>query len=273
MTAGIAHTLTTPGTLHLEDTPKVPFARLVNVELRKMFNTRAGFWLGAITALLLALFMGVTLLVAGLNDDITLSASTFSQIMTVPVSLLLPVFAILTITSEWGQRTNLVTFTLEPNRLRVLAAKLVNVTILAVATLVVAIAFGALGNLLYGAVTGNEVVWDIKFEPFAWVLVSQLLYFFMAFAFAALMLSTPGSIAVYYIIALLLPLMVYGPLFSIFTWAQDIVPWLDINFAMAPLFEGTATGADYVRTAFTSSLWVLLPLGLGVRRLLRAEVK
>ena len=36
---------TTPGMIDISQASKVPFSRLVRVELRKMADTRAGFWL------------------------------------------------------------------------------------------------------------------------------------------------------------------------------------------------------------------------------------
>ena len=47
-----------------------------------------------------------------------------------PQKILLPVLGILAITSEWSQRTGLVTFTLAPNRGRVLLAKVTATVIL-----------------------------------------------------------------------------------------------------------------------------------------------
>ena len=41
------------------------------------------------------------------------------------MGILLPVLGILLVTSEWSQRTAMVTFTLEPSRSRVIAAKFV----------------------------------------------------------------------------------------------------------------------------------------------------
>src|SRR3989337_321124 len=149
-------------TIDISSTPRVPFGRLV------------------------ALALGITLLVVALNDGARPSATEFSQIMTIPVSLLVPVLAITSITSEWSQRTGLVSFTLEPHRMRVVWAKFVTVLILAAATLVLAIAF----------------------------------------AFGLVFLSTPASIAIYYIVAMLLPFMVYGTLYAIFDWAKDVIPWI-----------------------------------------------
>ncbi len=274
MSAALTEPATTPGLIDITGSRRVPFSRLVKVELRKMFDTRAGLWLGLITALLIVLAMAITLLVVGLDDDIAITATGFSAIMSIPVSLLFPVLAIVIVTSEWGQRTSLVTFTLEAHRGRIVLAKLVTVVTLAVLTILVAIVAGAVGNLLAGAITGNDVVWDIEAGTFSWVLAQQMLYFVMAFAFGMVFLNSPGAISVYYIVALLLPMMVYGVLYSIFTWAQDIIPWVDLSYATMPFLNGEPTdGMDWVRVLVTATVWVAAPLALGTWRVLRAEVK
>ncbi len=261
--------------------PGIPFGRLVSVEVRKMVDTRAGLWLFLITAGLIALVMAIVLLVLGLNDDVTISANGWLQAMVVPVSILLPVFAILTITTEWGQRTNLVTFTLEPRRGRVLAAKLVAVSIFALATLVLAGLLGALGNVLYGVITGNDVVWNVTGRVLFWTVVVQLAFFLMAFALASLLLSTPAAIAVFYVAALILPLIVYPIMLAFFDWAQDVLPWFDFNYAAAPLVSGTdmmgeevtVSAIDYVRFVVAIGLWVVLPGVIGGLRVVRSEIK
>lgn len=274
MSAALAQPPAEPGLIDISGSRPVPFLRLVKVELRKMFDTRAGLWLGLITGLLLVLAMAITLLVVALNDDMTISANDFSAIMSIPVSLLVPVLAIVIVTSEWGQRTSLFTFALEASRARVMLAKMVTVAILAALTILVAIVAGAVGNLLYGVITGNDVVWNLQADTFAWVLAQQLLYLLMAFAFGMVFLNSPGAISVYYIVALLLPLMVYGTLYAIFTWAQDLIPWIDLSYATMPFLNGESTdGMDWVRVVVTSTAWVFLPLAVGFWRVLRAEVK
>lgn len=266
-------------TIDISSTPQVPFGRLVSVELRKMWDTRAGLWLLAITGGMLVLALGIVLLVVALNDDVELSATQFAQIMTIPVSLLVPVLAITSITSEWSQRTGLVSFTLEPHRMRVVWAKFATVLILALSTIVLAIIVGAIGTLLAAAITGTDPVWDIEAGTFTWTIINQLAYFTMAFAFGLLLLSTPASIAVYYIVAMLLPVMVYGTLYAIFDWAQDIIPWIDLGFAMGPYMgqgmdpsvETSAT--TLMQVIVTVLIWVVLPFVLGLRRVTRAELK
>lgn len=266
-------------TIDISSTPQVPFGRLVSVELRKMWDTRAGLWLLAITGGLLVLAMGITLLVVALNDDVHVSANAFSQIMVIPVSMLVPVLAITSITSEWSQRTGLVSFTLEPHRMRVVWAKYATVLILAVATLTLAIVFGAIGTLLSAAITGDDPVWNLGAGIFAWTVFQQLAYFTMAFAFGLVFLSTPASIAIYYVVSLLLPFMVYGTLYAFFDWARDVIPWIDFGFAIGPYVgQGPDPSVDTSATTLmqvivTFAVWIVLPFVLGLRRVSKAELK
>ncbi|WP_435768795.1 ABC transporter permease [Nocardioides sp. SYSU DS0651] len=271
-----------PPTLDVSGTPPTPFHRLVRVEWRKMLDTRGGFWLLASTAILIALTMAVLILIVALNDSvIEFDAGILAQIFTYPISLLVPVFGVLIVTSEWSQRTAMVTFALEPKRVKVVAAKLVAVALLAVATLALAVVIGSFTNLLVAAIDGYDPVWDLAAGRFFWILMVQLAFFAMGFALGTLLLNTPGAIAVYYVVALMLPLILWPILFAVFDWARDILPWVEINTASAPLTAGTnylgeevEVGAKEYLQFFTSSLlWVGLPLALGIARLLRAEVK
>lgn len=261
-------------TIDLSATEQVPFTRLVSTELRKMWDTRAGFWLLLTTGGLLVAASVITLLVTVLND-ISIDAGSIAQIMAIPLSLLLPVLAITTVTSEWSQRTGLVTFALEPHRMRVIGAKLVTVVVLALVTFATAFLLGAVTNVLYGAFSGNSADWSIDGSGLAWTLVSQVLYFLMAFGFGMVFLSTPAAIAIYYVVALLLPFMVYGPMYGILSWGPDVVPWLDLGFAISPLTDesGTVTGTVVAQVVVTTLVWVVLPLVAGALRVRRAELK
>lgn len=262
--------------LDVSQTARVPFTRLVRVEWRKMLDTRGGFWLLVITGILLLITVGLVLLVVVLTDEpLEIGAGGFSQILTIPLSLLLPVFPILTVTSEWGQRTGLVTFTLEPNRVRVLLAKAASVALLALATIVVAVALGVVGTILTAALDGISPVWDLDLGVLLLSIVSQLLYFLMAYAFATVFLNTPAAIAVFYVIALLLPLIVYSILYAIFSWAQDLIPWIDIQYAASPFLDPDvdATAIDGFRVLVTVLIWIVTPLVIGTRRVLVSEPK
>ncbi len=117
--------------------PGIPFSRLVRVELRKLVDTRAGFWLTASIGVIAAIIM-VAMLIANRSTPENLNLGEFFGLMNIPTAIILPILAILLVTGEWSQRTALTTFTLEPRRERVIGAKLIASMITAVAAVAVA---------------------------------------------------------------------------------------------------------------------------------------
>src|ERR1700750_2905771 len=129
--------------------------RLVAVELRKMIDTRAGLWLQVATVALTVVVVVVRLLVGDAADH------TFRHVLDAglqPAAVLLPVLGILLVTSEWSQRTGLITFALVPVRSRVLGAKLVASLLSAVAMLAMSLAVIAAGVLVSSP--GAEGTWS-----------------------------------------------------------------------------------------------------------------
>lgn len=262
-------------TLDLSGTRPVPFGRLLKVEIRKMLDTRSGLWLMISTLAILVVVVGIAWLVIGLNDGAYIHGMDWMQVLTIPLSLLLPVLPIVSVTSEWGQRSALTTFTLEANRVRVVAAKLGAVLVLALGTMVFAVLVGAVANVVGSLVGGYDVVWNMDWRVFGWTVVVQALYFCMAFALGTLILNSPGAIAVFYLVALLLPMMVYSALYAFFGWARDLIPWIDMQYALTPMLSPGAEieGGDYARAVVSVLIWVVAPLVLGMTRILRSEVK
>lgn len=99
---------------------QVPLVRLVGVELRKSFDTRSGRWLLASLGLAAVLTTGAIIAWAPADQ---LTYSQFTLAIGVPMTIILPIIAALSVTSEWTQRSGLATFTLVPHRGRVLLAK------------------------------------------------------------------------------------------------------------------------------------------------------
>lgn len=264
-------------TIDISATAPVPFGRLVAVEMRKLTDTRAGRWLLGVTIGVLVLVAAVVVIVAVFDEGFTMSLSDWTGALTFVTTLLLPTVAIMSVTQEWGQRTGLVTFALEPNRVRVILAKLAVVLLFALATMVVAAVVAVLAHSILAAI--GDVSWSIEGSDVAWTLYLQLVYFLMAFGLAMVFLSTPGAIVVYYVVALVLPQIVYGMLYFLLSWGPDVVPWLDLSFAVAA-FRGQLPevpsgtpdlGVGPILVTFV--LWVVLPFAVGVRRILRAELK
>jgi ABC-2 type transport system permease protein len=257
--------------LDVASTTRVPFGRLVRVELRKLADTRAGRWLlisiVALTLLVLIIQMAVVL-----GNDLHPTFVDFLQGMNTPMGILLPVLGVLSITSEWSQRTAMVTFTLEPSRMRVVLAKMVSLVIVSVLALVVGLALGSLANVLYGALSGNTVVWGSAGKLVLTYLLTYVLSMGSGFALGALFLNSPAGIVVYFVYQFVLPIpFAIGA--ALMSWFDSLRPWIDFNFAQAPLLDGTISGNEWAHLVVSGLLWLGLPLAIGLWRINRTEVK
>jgi len=244
----------------------VPFSRLLRVELRKLVDTRAGFWLLAAIGIITLAVIVVFLFAA---DADQLTYLNFVAATATPQSLLLPVLGILAVTTEWTQRTSLVTFTLEPSRARTAVAKLVAVVLVGLLAVGVALAVAALGNLAGMALQDGAGTWNIEAAGVRDFFVLQLIGVVQGFAFGMLLMNTAAAIVLYYVLPI-----AWNVLFSLVGALEDAAPWLDLNTAIEPVYEGnTLQGDDWAHVAVSGTIWVLVPLALGVVRLLRREVK
>ena len=251
------------------DVYPVPLSRVINVELRKMFDTRSGFWLMAsivITALL------TTIGTIAFAPDADLTYYTFAKAIGFPMTVVLPMIAILSITGEWSQRSGLTTFTLIPHRNRVIAAKAVSSVAVAIASMLFAFVIGAIGNLVGAAIAGTDLVWDVSIGEGMNIVLGSLLCLLTGTMLGMLIRSSAGALVAYFVYSLLLP-TVSGILASSQEWFRDLQPWVDLNFAQAALFEGTLSAEQWANLAVTASIWLVLPAILGLRLVMRSEVK
>jgi ABC-2 type transport system permease protein len=127
--------------------------RLTGIELRKMVDTRSGRWLLATVALLIAATIVISVLVG--EADLHRLDGMF-EFALAPIGILLPILGILSVTSEWSQRTTLLTFALVPRRERVTAAKALAACLLGALGLVVCLAAAAVGNLIVDGSWANR---------------------------------------------------------------------------------------------------------------------
>jgi ABC-2 type transport system permease protein len=244
----------------------VPFGRLLRVELRKLVDTRAGFWLLATIGIITVVVVLVFLFVAEADQ---LTYLNFVGATATPQSLLLPVLGILAVTSEWSQRTGLVTFTLEPSRARIAVAKLLAVVLVGLLAVVVALCVAALGNVAGMVLADGAGSWNFEPANVRDFFILQLIGVVQGFAFGMLLMNTAAAIVLYYVVPI-----AWSVLFSMVGALKDVAPWLDLNTAIAPAFEQqTFHGDDWRHIAVAGSIWVLVPFALGLARLLRREVK
>jgi ABC-2 type transport system permease protein len=247
----------------------IPLGRLVTVELRKSLDTRAGFWLLASIGIASLLATGAVLLFAPAEQ---FTYSTFTLAIGFPMSVILPMVAILSVTAEWSQRSGLTTFALVPHRGRVILAKGFAVVLIAAVSMVVAFLVGALGNILGSAVAGVPSVWDEGPLDLLYLLLGNTLLLMVGFMLGVLIRSSAGALVAYLIYAFVAPtLLTFLALGQ--EWFRDWQPWIDPNYSQDALFRGGFAAEQWAQLAVTSAVWLVLPLVIGIRSLLRAEVK
>ncbi len=247
----------------------IPMSRVAGVELRKMFDTRSGFWLMASIAVTAVLATGAVILFA---PDDELHYQTFATAIGFPIAVILPMVAILSVTGEWSQRTGLTTFTLVPHRERIIAAKLLVAVGVGVVSMLLAGAIGALGNVLGTAITGTDTIWNVSLTEFAYIVLANVLGMLIGFMLGVLIRSSPGAIVGYFVYSFLLPTLSML-LAANATWFADVQLWVDFNFAQGALFEGEMTGEAWAQLATAGGIWLVAPLAVGLALVMRSEVK
>lgn len=251
--------------------PGIPMSRLIRVEARKLVDTRAGFWLVAAMAAVCAATLAGALIWAKPG---TLNYQTLFGVENIPLGVLLPVLAVLLVTSEWSQRTALLTFTVEPRRARVVRAKLATCLLAAAAAIVATLLLAALGCLLAGALhhrTDSAAgSWDMSWHLGVYASLGWALALVQGFGFGMLLRnSAAGIVAVFVVPAAWTGITTAVP------WVHHhIQAWIDYTTAEMPFRSAQiATAADWAHLAAASAIWVVLPVLIGTRLLLRAEVK
>jgi ABC-2 type transport system permease protein len=261
-TGTIDSTQETP--VDLSTMPRISLWRLTRVELRKMANTRSGKWLligiGVVTLVVIVAFY------ASAEE----SERTFFNFMAAangPQGFLLPVLGILLVTSEWSQRTALVSFTLTPVRGRVLRAKFLAALVAGTATIAIAVVLASVATVIGGSANAWAMV---GVDDLGKVVLLQVTAVVQGLAFGLLFLNSSAAIVSYFVLPSALNIV--GTLWDSL---HQVQPWIDLWAAQEPLFRGGGdlTGEQWAQSLTSTLIWVVLPLTVGLFRVLRAEVK
>jgi ABC-2 type transport system permease protein len=249
---------TVPGPMAL---PRPSLARLAHVELRKMTDTRAGFWLQLTVA---GLTIALVALVCIFGDAPDRTFASLLEAAVQPASILLPIIGILLVSSEWSQRTAAITFALVPQRMRVMSAKLLASVVVAVVALAAAIAVSAIGAAF--AAPSTPDAWSLSGAILGQIAVTVVTGMLGGVAIGALLLASAPAIVFYFVAPLGWAAFVSLP------FLDDVAPWVDSTRSMAPVFEHALSGTEWARVGTTLALWLLLPLAIGLWRIRRSEI-
>ncbi len=235
--------------------PRPPLPRLVAVEWRKMLDTRASLWLGAITAFAV---IGIAIVQAATATGSDAEAGSIFQTACGIASILLPILVILLVTSEWSQRSGLITFALVPVRNRVIAAKFLAAVLLvalaAAVALLVALACGA------GIGTGIEISGADAAQGALYLLINVSI----GFALGLLFMNSPLAIVILFAAPIVISLI--G---AISASISDVTVWLDLS-ELPDLISDASV--DWGRIAIAVLVWIALPLTGGLIRLHRSDI-
>lgn len=239
-----------------------PLSRLTLVELRKMTDTKAGFWL-QLSVLALAVLVVVVNALAGHATDHQFMDyfSGTSQ----GISALLPVLGILLVTSEWSQRTAMITFSLVPQRTRVVTAKVLAAVVLALVGLVIALLLSVIGTALTDPGIGQT--WRLPPGALGQVALYLTATMLIGVAFGAVLLNSAPAIVIYY----LAPIG-FGALGAIHVLDHPML-WVDQGRAMEHITDRFLSPTEWAHVGTSLAVWILLPLAIGMERIQHSEIR
>ena len=238
--------------------PGVPLLRSARTEFRKIYDTRAPRWLLGV----LGLAWVIVLLFALTTRDPSFAGP--ADAMSTMARIVVAVLTILLVTGEWGQRSIVTTFTLEPRRERVVAAKLAAALVFAVIVTLAGLVLVSVATLARG--TSFEDAGSV----FQYLVVAGLFDLLRAFAFALLFLNTAGAVACYFALPeIMLPILLLV--------AQDdyekVGAWIYPRMVLNEFISSDSGVERWSHLLVCSVVWIGIPLMGGLYRVMTREVK
>lgn len=240
-----------------------------DIDLRSYLDTRGAAILLSLSVLAIVAFAALggliqpALMPGGISDvDFTFA------IITLPLSLIIPVIAVMMTAGEWSDRSIQNTFLQRPGRLGVLGSKALAAIVVVLALVALSIGLAAATTWIGGELMGEGAV----FSSFENVLTTQLALLAVALLFGLAMGILLQSTVIGLVVAIGLPIVIStaGGLAMIFNsdLISDIVRAVDLNAAASALTAGNATAFDVLPLL----LLIVVPTALGMRRWNTREV-
>jgi uncharacterized protein YacL len=159
-----------------------------------------------------------------------------------------------------------------PHRSRVILAKAIATITVAVTSMALAMVIGVLGNLIGSTIAGVPTVWDSTPMELIDIMLGNVLGLLVGFMLGVLIRNSPGAIVAYFVYSLVLPSLL-GLLAANADWFRTRQPWVDFNYAQTALFSGNLTAEQWANLGVAGTIWLIVPLAVGLSLVLRSEVK
>jgi ABC-2 type transport system permease protein len=244
-------------------TERSSFSLLTRVEIRKAVDTRAGLWLllcVAATAITGAVLRSAT------GSPLHHNFTDISNVVQEFTSILLPIVGILLITSEWSQRTALQTFTLVPQRWRVVRAKIAAGILIGLGAAVVSLVLAAVATAFASHPAGVSP-WQSSLDVIGVGLLYQSLSLLGGMAFGLLLLNSPLAI----VLNFALPI-VWNILTGSISSLNGVANWLNVSNTAGNLLQNDMTPEHWAQLLVSALVWIGIPFAVGVLRLRRKEI-
>ena len=239
----------------------IPFGTLVRAELRKTVDVRAARWMLFASALLVVGAEAVPLV---FPHNVTQDRASYLTWAALGLSRLLPLVLLMAMTAEWSQRTAMTTFTLEPRRGRVLAAKVVAGLIISVIAGLFALLAGTVAVLAASRLVAGGVAEGWNWSQLAGFALFVVLTSAVGMAIGAALHNTAAAIVSYFVLAGLFSLLMIPAL-------QKAGDWINTGTTFGWVLTGDWSGHG-AQIAVCAALWIALPLAVGTFRTIRREV-
>ncbi len=125
---------------------------------------------------------------------------------------------------------------------------------------------------MVSAINGVDPVWDIPAWIFAQIVLANEIGMVLGFMLGLLFRNSPAAIVGYFVINLVLPNL-SSLLADTQEWWADHAGWFDVNQTRFLLFDENLTGQEWLQLGVTSLIWIAVPIALGIRMVMRSEVK
>lgn len=246
--------------------PRPHFGRTVTVEFRKLFSTVPQRIL-ALSVVAATLLVAVALLLeyeAIFGGPMHWLAISF--IVRMPAQYLLPPLIILLVTTEWGTRSAMTTFTLVPRRGQVVLAKGIVAFVASSVTwlLTSAVAIGANAIAFQQLDYPTAALWmpaaDVAREYLGFMILMA-----SAFAIALLIHNTAAAIAVVLVVPIITQIAV-----QLGGFIARVAEWINISALIQQILLYGETG-EWPKLVVASAVWVLAPLVAGIWWTMRRE--
>lgn len=239
----------------------VGFNNIYKSELKKSVDTSVSK-----TILWTIVFLTIAMFIVGIfrikdGDEWT----TAFQAISSPSTTLLGIIFILLVCEEWTQGTALITYTLIPNRTKVVMAKLVVLCTYFIVTIMVLYVLTAGAASITVAKDSYTINWSQSFVSVISLCRPLLVNLLLAFAFALALKETTFALGLYFFIP---PTTV---VLSNYAITGKVMKWISLSHSSS-LFIAGSTKVGTSQYISSIVFWIVLPLLYGIYSNKRCDI-